>query len=472
MKITLLLLASFSFCNLFAQTSHTKTDSVGNLVRRYFNEKSDNKIYELTGQAFRKSISADKFKSISENSLFPLGEMSSVEFEQMMGDASQYKAIIGGNPFTMVLSLDSTDKLVAFLFKPYAGAKELRKTQVASSNKNLTELDKEVADAVKPYMNLAATTGLSIGVLQDGKMYFYSYGELERGRKNLPSEHSLYEIGSISKTFTATLLAMAVNEGRIKLNDPVSKYIPGTSKSLQSDNAVVTIAMLSNHSSGLPRMPDNFSDDTDETNPYLHYGKDSLLQYLKTVALTHKPGTFYEYSNLGVATLGYILERLYNKSFEQLVLTKICAPAKMTETRQHLLKTDSARFAHGSDEHGKAVSQWDFDVFAAAGALRSSTSDLLKYANAELGNTQPALKKAMDLTHNPTFSNGEITTALGWHLLGKGNAVMWFHNGSTGGFSSFLSIHPNKKFAVVVLSNSSIGADSVGNEICSWLSNK
>src|SRR5207244_1996226 len=128
------------------------------------------------------------------------------------------------------------------------------KTQkVKSDNRLLTALDKQVDSAVRPYINLAITTGVSIGILRNGKMYFYNYGETAKGNKKLPNQHTIYEIGSISKTFTATLLADAVSNGKISLGDPVSKYLPARIPALEFEGVPVTIKMLSNHSSGIPR---------------------------------------------------------------------------------------------------------------------------------------------------------------------------------------------------------------------------
>ena len=105
--------------------------------------------------------------------------------------------------------------------------------------------------------------GLSIGILKDGKTIFYDYGETAKGNAQLPDQNTIFEIGSISKTFTAILLADAVNSGKIKLDDPVSKYLPDSIPKLQYNNVPITIASLSNHSSGIPRMPNNMSSDLD-----------------------------------------------------------------------------------------------------------------------------------------------------------------------------------------------------------------
>ena len=459
----------FSF--VWSQGKDPKVDSIAKLLQQYFNQKDGERIYALTGVGFQKSIPPDLFKTISSNNLFPLGEMKEVVFEKAgPGGVHKYKATFTMATLALFLSLDDKDKLSTFLFKEYVDETARKTEAVPSSNAGLTALDKIVASSVKPYMELVPTTGLSIGILKDGQEHYYGYGETARGNRKIPDAHTLFEIGSITKTFTAILLAAAVQEGKISLDDPVRKYLPGTNP-LERDGATVTVRMLSNHSSGLPRMPGNFANDTDPQNPYKEYTKQMLLDYFRTAVPERKPGTTYEYSNLAVAALGIILEHIYKKSFEQLVAERITGPLKMHDTRQYLKAADSARFAKGYDEAGKPASQWDFQAFAAAGALRSTAADLLRYAKANLGDAPQLLLKAIQQTHVPGFRDGNNSLGLGWHLITPGRDQLIFHNGGTGGFRSYLAINPAKKLAVVLLSNTAIGTESVGHALMQWLEN-
>ena len=126
---------------------------------------------------------------------------------------------------------------------------------------------------------------------------------------------------------------------------------------------------------------------------------------------------------------------------------RLCFP------REFLRKQDSSKFAKGYSEEGAYNSQWDFDALQAAGAIRSTAFDLLKYANANLGNAPTKLSKAMELTHTVTFSQGQTKVGLGWHLIKPGNDEVIFHNGETGGYHSYLAMNTKKKFAVIILSN-------------------
>ncbi|MFL5808296.1 MAG: serine hydrolase domain-containing protein [Flavisolibacter sp.] len=469
-KILFSILLCFSCTFSFSQNQQEKIDSVCRLVIKNFNNKDAEGLYQLTGAAFKKAVTIERFREIGNTNLFPIGEMLQAIYEKQQNGVSKYKAVFASVNLAMYLSLDDKDKLETFLFNEYVDERAKKAGKVRSSNKMVTALDRKLDSAVQPYISLEVTTGLSIGILRNGKTYYYGYGETEKGNKKLPNEKTIFEIGSISKTFTAILLADAVNKGEIRLNDPVSLYLPSSIPPLQFGGEPVTIKMLSNHSSGLPRMPTNFTTAvSDPLNPYKNYGIDQLFGFLSTFKLDRKPGTSYEYSNLAVATLGAILENINKKPFEQMVVEKICGPLQMNDTRQYIRKTDSARFAKGYSETGKYNGQWDFKAFAPAGSLRSTATDMLRYAKANMSSAPGELSKAIQLTHSLTFSDGQNKTGLGWHFIKPGDDEVLFHNGGTGGFRSYLAINQEKKFAVVILSNTAVGTEEVGNELMKWL---
>jgi CubicO group peptidase (beta-lactamase class C family) len=470
MKKILLLIAFACISNLLlAQDNQQhKTDSVCQLFKKYFNEKNSEQLYELAGETFKKALPLVAFKAVCDKSLFPLGEFKEPIFENYSDGVSKYKAVFSSMQLAFLLVLDKNDKIETFQFQPYVNDKTKKNYKVSSTNKLTTPLDKQVDSAVQPYITMQATTGLSIGILKDGKTIFYGYGETAKGNKQIPDENTIFEIGSISKTFTATLLADAVNMGKLKLDDPVNKYLPDSIPKLEYEGYPITLKALSNHSSGISGMPSNFNS-ADITNPYKDYDTNMLFSFYRNFRPERKPGEKYEYSNLAVGTLGVILERVYRKNYEALFVEKICDPLNMNDTRQFIRKNDSARFAKGYNENGLYNSQWDFKALAGAGAIRSTASDFLKYAKGNLGDAPAPLNKAMQLTHVVTFTAGSTKVGLVWHYIKPGNDEVIFHNGGTGGYRSYLAINPQKKFAVVILSNTSIGAEETGNTIMKWL---
>jgi CubicO group peptidase (beta-lactamase class C family) len=445
-----------------------KIDSVCKLVVKYFNERSPQQLYLLAGEDFKHALTEEAFTNVCNKNLFPLGEIKQTIFEKDETGVSRYKAVFSSATLTLFLSLDKNDKIAVFLFKPYRNEKAQKNYKVPSTNSLSTTLDKEVDSAVRPYISLQATAGLSVGILRDGKTFFYGYGETAKGNKEIPDEHTIYEIGSLSKTFTAILLADAVGNGKVKLDDPINKYLPDSIPPLHYEGIPISLKTLSNHSSGLPRMPSNFHS-SDNSNPYTDYSDNDLFSFLKTFKPTRKPGEQYEYSNLAVGTLGVLLERVDGTTYEKLFIEKICKPLGMNETREFLRKQDSLRFAKGYGEEGLYNSQWDFDALQAAGAIRSTAFDLLQYANANLGNAPAKLYQAIELTHTMTFTQGQTKVGLGWHLITLGRDELIFHNGQTGGYHSYLAVNTKKKFAVVILSNCAKGTEDLGNSIMKWL---
>jgi CubicO group peptidase (beta-lactamase class C family) len=163
------------------------------------------------------------------------------------------------------------------------------------------------------------------------------------------------------------------------------------------------------------------------------------------------------------------MERVYHENYEKLFTDIICKPLEMNETREFLRKEDSSKFAKGYNEDGIYNPPWDFDALQAAGSIRSTTYDLLKYADANLGNAPKKLLSAIQLTHDTTFTADEVKIGLGWHYIKPGNDEVLFHNGETGGYHCFFAVNTKKHFAVVILSNCAKGNEEVGGAIMKWL---
>jgi CubicO group peptidase (beta-lactamase class C family) len=463
----LIILSLSFFCSAASAQSRQqlKNDSVFALVKKYFNERQAESIYELAGEQFKKELSIEGFKDVAMRQLFPAGpirESSLISF--VNNKMSAYKLVFDTGVLQLMMTLDKDDKLELFLFKPYKEEAPDKLKPVRTSNLMRTLTDKKVDSAARNYIQKANTVGLSIGVFKNGIIHTYNYGETAAGNGRMPDANNLFEIGSITKTFTATLLAYYVNEGKVKLTDRVTKYLPDSvaaNKELQK----VTLLTLSNHTSGLPRLPDNFEyHSSDLYDPYKDYTKDYLFSYLKTCKLASKPGETYAYSNLAVGLLGTILEQVSGKSFEQMVQEIICTPLNMQSTVQHLDPVLKQRFVTVYNEDGKATSPWNFSALASCGALRSTVNDLLIYVKANMTDSSTKLSKAFELTHHITFSK-DAKLGLGWHIIVVNNIEYYFHNGGTYGCSSFLAFNTEKNIAIVVLSNAGISTDELGADI-------
>jgi len=454
--------------NSIAQSrQQVKTDSVLNLVSLHLEMKDADGIYALTGEQFKNKLSLEMFRNVANQQLFPLGEIKEVSLISFVNNkTATYKVQFDVLMMQVLLSLDENGKIDLFYFRPFKIEPINKPGPVASTNQLISAQDKKVDTSARAYIQKINTVGLSIGVLKNGKISLYNYGETGQGSKQLPTSGTLFEIGSITKTFTAAILATYVNAGKLRLTDQIVRYLPD-SVAANPELKDVTLLNLINHTSGLPTLPDNLSAQKpyDPLNPYANYNKPLLYAYLKTCKLTTKPGTQYAYSNLGVGLLGTILEKISGKTFEEMVSAVICNPLGMSNTVQHLYPLLKTRFAPVYNDEGNQTIPWDFDVLASCGALRSTVDDLLLYAKANLDDNGPGpLAKALKLTHEISFSN-DAKLGLAWHIIRIDGVDYYFHNGGTYGSSSFLAFNKEKKLAVVILSNASASTDATGEDI-------
>lgn len=353
-----------------------------------------------------------------------------------------------------------------------AGGQEIavKSVPVAFTNPLKTSLDKKVDSLARPLIGQGKPVGMVIGVLDNGKTAVYGYGEKHKGQSQVPDGNTLFEIGSLSKIYTATLLSFCVQQGLMKLDDPVDQYLPDSCRTLVWNGKPITLKMLSNHSSGLPRMPlDAFAGASME-NPYQYYDSLKLYTFLKKFKPYREPGVKYDYSNLAVGLLGVLLERITGKSYEQLLQEVITGPLGMKHTRINLLQNDSAGIAQGHDAKGAATHSWEFQAMAAAGAIRSTVTDMLRFMQAQMGTpASEAWQQVVALTRQQTFAEGSHRVALGWLLFKIGDREVLAHEGQTGGFASVMIIHPATRRGVVALSNSFGTVGSVAIELLNWL---
>jgi len=327
-----------------------------------------------------------------------------------------------------------------------------------------TTITREQVDAiVKPAAEVASLDRLAVGTIDVAGRGVYGYG------KTPPDGRTLFEIGSVTKTFTATLLADMIVRGDVMLDTPVTQLLPADVHFPSKDDAVITLRHLITHRSGLPRLPENM-DPADVTNPYADYTVAKLYEHLAAAELHRRPWEMYEYSNLGVGLLGQVLAHKASMSYEQLLITRIFKPLAMNDTKITLTDDERARLAPGKDFGGVPMPNWDFDALAGAGAIKSNVDDLLKYVAANLGLVDSPLRAALQMTHERLADVDEHNDiAMGWHI-GKRTAARW-HSGQTAGYHSFVAFVPEKKVGVVVLCNTGGGmVDTIGTQLlCAML---
>jgi CubicO group peptidase (beta-lactamase class C family) len=295
---------------------------------------------------------------------------------------------------------------------------------------------------------------LVIGLVQKSKSHWLGFGQVSVTNTNPPSADTLFEIGSVTKAFTGIALASLAQDGTVRLEDTIAKHLPSDVK-LPAELRPVTLVQLATHTAGLPRLPDNLdSSDVNATNPYALYTANDLHRYLRTARLDCAPGRKSEYSNVGVGLLGHILELKAGVPYEKLLRKRICEPLGMADTVMTLSGAQRERLTPGHDADGKVVSNWDFDVLAPAGGLRSSVGDMLKVIQANLATNVPGLGPALALAQKKHFESWIGKVGLCWQILeAPGLYQFHWHNGGTGGYASFIGFDVQHQIGIVVLSN-------------------
>lgn len=326
-----------------------------------------------------------------------------------------------------------------------------------------TQMDQDIHQAFVDYRGKINTVGLTIGVLKDDQSFFYGYGETQKGNRQVPDSTTFFEIGSITKVFTSIAALDFLRERNLSVETPIKAFLPDDLPALKKDGAEVNFKHLMTHTSGLPYMPDNMGFDLylniDEA--WRSYSPAKLYKCLKSVKLEAVPGTRWSYSNLALGTLGHILERNTNKTYDQIIKERISLPLGLLDTKMILSEMEIKRMAKGY-EGGKVIDYWeDLNALNGAGVLRSTTADLLKFARINLNLPDTPLGETMRTCQQKHFEGkdkggNDHTSYLGWQDLPIGNDLQptWFHNGGTGGFSTNLILFQNSRTALVVFFNS------------------
>ena len=267
-----------------------------------------------------------------------------------------------------------------------------------------------------------------------------------------PDAHTVFELGSITKTFTALLLAEMVTRGEVNYNDRITAYLPPQAFPRRVPETPVTLVHLATHTAGFPRLPANFylrALPVWRTNPYARYRLDDLYRATARTRPRHPPGTHMHYSDFGVGLLGQLLANAANRDYQELVLDRICRPLGMTDT----LTGPGPSCATGY-RRGRPVPMWHMDALAAAGTLRCSATDLLRYLQAHLRPEATPLSVALHATQVPLVAaKGNDRICLVWNHRRSRYGDLLFHSGATRGFTAFLGFCPQAHTGVAALVN-------------------
>jgi CubicO group peptidase (beta-lactamase class C family) len=300
------------------------------------------------------------------------------------------------------------------------------------------------------------SSGVTVGVLRDGVRRVFAYGAA--------TPDSIFEIGSVTKTFTGLILAQMIEQKRVQLDTPVRELLPKSTVA-KPEGREITLLDLVIHRSGLPRMPDDFHP-SDPSNPYSDYRVANLYEFIGTRGVQRPANAPFSYSNLGLGLLGQALAESAREPYARLLEEQVTAPLGLNNTVVSLSPQQRTRFIQGHTADHRDAHAWDAGALAGAGAIHSTADDLLTYLDAHLhpekivagataSSTARTLPAAIALSHK-VRDDVEPGLHIAFAWLVDASGIYW-HNGETGGYTSFVFFDPSRDAAAVVLVNMSSG---------------
>jgi len=328
--------------------------------------------------------------------------------------------------------------------------------------------DEAVRELVRPYVDKRQARGIVVGLIEpDGSRRVLTFGEAGEGARPLAAS-SVFEIGSITKTFTGAVLADMVRRGEVKLDDPVAKYLPPAARVPSRNGRQITLLDLATHTSGLPRLPTGYVS-PDPGNPYAEFAAEHLYAFLNRYELEHDPGAKFDYSNLGMGLLGHALARAAGAdSFQTLVADRVLRPLGLSMTAYGRTAALAPWMTRGHDQQGAVAPHFDVEVLAGGGGLNSNVNDLMTYLEASIGEPTSPLERALRDAHRSHHTpRPGMGVGLGWMIMKRGALNLVGNRGGTAGYSTFIGFDPETRAGVVVLANSGAFeyADKIGREL-------
>jgi CubicO group peptidase (beta-lactamase class C family) len=313
---------------------------------------------------------------------------------------------------------------------------------------------KRITAVITPQIG-TKNVGAIVAIYSKGSLKFLSFGETVRGNKTLPTEDTIFEIGSITKTFTGLMLARSIDLKRVHSTDTLDQFKTEWKK---QKTGSINLVELITHRSGLPRLPCNLHW-SDPKQPYKEYAENDLIEGLKDSAFNNNcvlnvhPTSEVDYSNWGVATLGYVLASEQKTTYEKLLHQLILDPLNLSDTTIKLSPEQQKKIATGYDSELNITPLWERKIFEAQGAIKSSARDLMKYSQIYLHPEATNFESSIRMATHPNYESPE-GLAIGYAWFVKKSGSIW-HNGQTGGFSSLIKIYPKRDLVVLYLTNTS-----------------
>jgi D-alanyl-D-alanine-carboxypeptidase/D-alanyl-D-alanine-endopeptidase len=335
-------------------------------------------------------------------------------------------------------------------------------------------LEKQVSKYIEYEVNLNETPGIIIGIINGDSVYVYSFGEMTKGKPEQLTDSTMFDIGSMTKVFTASLLQILVDEGKIDYEKTLVDYLDKEKLNPSLHN--ITIRKLATHTSGLPRLPTNFSEqDKDPNNPFAHYRNTDFDIFLKDFNLFTTSS--YLYSHVNYALIERVIESVENQSFETVMNEKMLQPLGLNNTTYELTKLQHDRLSTGYLLTGETAPETLFNSFYGAVGLKSEMNDLIKFVqyNLKVG-AESELQNSLLKTHEFQVNTGikkYIDTGIGWHIVRPKRRFynVISHRGTAVGHQAYIAFVPETKTGVIVLANSRNSLEGFGYFMLKMINN-
>lgn len=442
----------------FGQTESSANKAVAKTFIDNYNAKDYQAIFSMFSSAMKESFPEDKTLEFLGSLQLQAGNITDNAFLKYVDKTyASYKTSFERAICTLKISIDEHSKINGLFITPFV--EEAASEGIINALSPDDILSKEQAALIFNSTKVFPDqTQIALAIIKKGKVSFYGVKRKVDTLLTIDNHKSIFEIGSITKVFTSTLLSGFVVDEKVKLNDNISSYLNVP----LNNNVELSLKELSNHTSGLARLPSNLNLATaDITNPYKEYGENELEEFLtKHAAIPQESIGQYQYSNLGVGLLGYVLSTIEGRDFDNLLQDKIFSKYNMLNSTSQQSKV-AGELVKGLNAQGNEVPNWEFSVLAGAGGILSNVEDLSKFALAQFESSNVELA----LTREKTFEiNDNMSIGLGWHIIKASDEDQWvWHNGGTAGYSSSMAIDVTHKNGIVILSNVSAFNPNMGN---------
>jgi len=332
-------------------------------------------------------------------------------------------------------------------------------------------LQKMVTDVVQPSMKRGKYLGLVVGVIDNKEKNITGFGQIKLDSDQTPTGETLFEIGSITKVFTGILLSELIEQKRFSIDTTLASALDLKSNDLDSQKGKINFRQLITHTSGLAKMPQawfnpkNLFTSVTAGNDYKNYSKELILGALSKKSLRAVPGEKFTYSNFGFGLVGLLMGKAEGMNYHKMIEAGIAKPLGLKDTGVELDDNQSSRMASGNRIYlqlggfrfAQLAERWDMpDGIVAAGGLRSTANDMMVFLEANMGRIQNQIIPAIMDSHKILYENKKTRIGMGWFRLNlpeSDKTIIW-HNGMSGGFSSFIGFTEDKRFGVIILNNS------------------